>query len=212
GASGKHMRVRFRETGALALALIACGGGSGGGDGAGGAGGGGAGAACTPACASLHDDPVRAICLEGSCVDVGLRDDAGEVRLSSVMVYARLPAGAIPTIRSYSTTAYHPLRPDGSSLSCADLLALPPEARRDTGALNVVAWHGNGFLAPPAGDTIPSPLSNVPVNEPGVRYLLLSELYSGAPDSTTRLPTGALVAHGCIEGFEAPEGRYADHE
>lgn len=177
-----------------------------------GGGGGGAGdieAGClqAPTCVeSLRKAPLSKICVQDACLDVGARD-GGAVVTSDMIVYSRYPGtGAGYTIKSYALTVLHPTRPDGGTLDCGSLLALAPEKRRNAGYTNVLEWATGRVENVEGSDTFPAPASAIPVNEPGVKYLVLAELWSGLPDSTTGVNGGTVVGEGCLDDFVAVPG------
>jgi len=200
--------------GVVVLAATACGGDDGaGGGGKGGAGGGGGdGPGCIQTtCTPALKYPVEAICVHDECRDVGLVDEDGKPLYSTIRVQYSYPTevGSY-TVESWSTTVYHPLRPDGSTLDCAALLALEPAKRRNAGYTNVVGWNSSSASFVSGSTAIPTTVTNVRVNDPGVEYLILGELFSGKIDSATRENSGSVIAEGCIEGVVLVPGRYDD--
>lgn len=177
----------------------------------GGIGGEAAGCVQAPKCVASLRSRIEAICVDDECVDVGVREN-GAVVTGDMLVYSRYPfeAGTGYTIASYGVTLFHPRRPNGATLTCDDVLALAPEKRRNAGYTNVLEWTTGRLEQAGGSNTFPASLSSIPVNEPGVRYLVLSELWSGTPDSVTGENRGAVVAEGCAEGFVALPGPYLD--
>ncbi|WP_373046241.1 hypothetical protein [Vulgatibacter sp.] len=202
----------------LVMVAAACGGGEDDAAGAGGSGGGGGDGindqppACIqmPKCAYGLEHHIDAICVEDECIDVGARGPDDQVQRASFYIFSRYPKEVTGyRIASVGVTMFHPTRPNGERLTCADLLALEPAKRRNAGYTNVVAWNSRNAADIGGNDTIPAPMSRIPVNEPGVEYVLLSELWSGPTDAASpHANTGAVIADGCVEGVVVEEGQY----
>lgn len=198
--------------GLVVVAATACGGDDGGEKGKGGAGGEGGdpAAGCIQSTCTPHFRfTVEAICVDDECIDVGLLNERGEQRLSSNRVQYTYPNDvANYTVESWATTVFHPIRPDGTTLDCKTLLALEPKLRRNAGYTNVVGWNASSASFVSGSTALPTSVNRVPVNEPGVEYLILGELFSGKIDSTTRENSGSVIADGCIDGVVLTEGEF----
>lgn len=190
------------------LAAVACGGETA--DDTNGGGAGEPGCEQLRKCATGLGSAIEQICVDDACVNVGVREN-GAVVTSDMYVFTRYPAGAAG-LRSFAMTVLHPTRPDGERLTCADLLALAPEKRRGVGYTNVLEWSAGRLTQSAGSDTFPAQLTKIAVNEPGVKYLLLAELWTGDLDTISGENTGLVGAEGCAEDFVAVPGPYLDGE
>lgn len=158
-----------------------------------------------PGCEANQTGRITRVCLDGACAPAGPVSEEGELVRGNIHVYSRLADNLRPIAarnKAISLELIHPERPDGTPATCDALI----DAGRFGGSLaafNVIGFASLSIQEP--GDTIPAPAYNMPVSDER-GWLVLVRLW-GARDRTGQ-PTGEVVALGCRDGVQMPEGPY----
>ncbi len=189
-------------------------GGSGGGAGGSGGVGGTGGSVFEPVCkqvpdceAGVDNATISSICLPEGCSDAGQRD-GGELLRGAIMVYGFVDPVSMPlsSIRSYAIDVFHPTRNDGSTLTCAAILAKRGVIDESWNVLRRTSGD-----VPNPDQQIPAMAQQLPVNDAETPFLAHLVFFGGGRDTSGR-PTGSRIAESCVDGIVVPAGAFAHDE
>ena len=161
-----------------------------------------------PDCEGDLNGSINQICAGGTCAAAGPIQPDATLRRGNVIVQNQLDGVRPDLVRSFLVRVYHPSRPDGSTLTCADLAAMAD--REDPAQVNVILRVTGGVSQ--QGATIAAPAFGAPVSEEGQPFLVHTTFYSADRDTLTAEPRGEFVGLGCEQGVVIPEGEYVQDE
>lgn len=159
---------------------------------------------CEPAIRGISK--IDRICAGGKCQAAGPWAE-DELARGNLIVQHNFDVLSPSNLRSFATTLHHSIRPDGGTLSCADLMAL--EDIEDPAASNIVGRFVDSVNNLNQGQIVRIPLSNVPITERGETFLIFSRFFTVTKDERGE-PRGNLAGRGCTAAVEVPEGPYME--
>lgn len=148
---------------------------------------------------------VDKVCVAGTCMDAGLRDEFNEIRRGAVVMGLSTHDVDARNFASAYVRLFYPRDARGETVDCQRILATPDRIHPD---LNVVGYHSTAVRSQGYRDlhTVIGPVAGLPVNDPSTPYLVYVGVFSEDRDATTKHPKGVLLAEGCLGGLVVPDG------